>query len=538
MSSSLATIDDLPAEMIRELFKYLSLKDLTACSIVNKRWNSIYTDFRVDSLVVTYRSESEPDFSKWYNSNRRHSDSRKCPDKMFIRLLNRPLLSNLKHLSFCWYKPSEFDLNVLNKFSQLVHLELYADSQGKKVNLNLPMLNVLVIWHDDKLSLISVDCPRVKVLSYREGYPTPEQCKLEVKHPETIWKLDTNMFGPKLAPFKMVECLVTEIFQVISRDTLLSLPSLKELHFNKPIDAVLFPDYTILFDSLDRLKELLNEFLDDLQELKGPDFRFTFAGFQMTKWALKQMDFCIQENSQYPRIFNELVYMKNQDLIDPDASLDFVSCFDYSRLMQATGGEIPSWFFKRFTEIYRVETSAKIQDPEHFRWFLSSVRTLSVLDLENSELGQEFYDQLPTLAPQLTFLNLTDNEDVPNFELRLNFDFVDKLLQLESLFITQELPPELAARLIKKWLAGRLGHGSLYFRWRGNRVQIEKSKKIFKLYKNWSHKSVFKTENPDKILNCLEKLHAYQPRSERGLRLYLSQSVRWIRSHLVRNFRK
>ena len=540
MSSSPATIDDLPAEMIRELFKHLSLKDLTACSIVNKRWHSIYSDFRVDSLVVTYGSESELDFSKWYNSNRRLRDSRQCPHKMFIRLLNRPLLASLKHLSFCWYIPSEFDLNVLNKFSQLVHLEIHSpDLRGKKVvNLSLPTLTVLVLLNYNEYCPVSLDCPLLKVLSYYEGYSVPEEYRLDVKHPETIWKLETNILSFKLTTFNRVECLVTETFRIICRDTLLSLPSLRELQFNQRIDLVLCCDYTILFGSPDRLRELLNEFLDDLQELKGPDFRFIFAGLQMTKWTLEQMDFCVQEPSGYPRIFCELAYMKNQDLIDPDVSLDFVTSFDYSRLMQATNGEIPSWFFKRFTEIHRVDTTAKVQDPEHFRWFLSSLRTLSNLDLKNSELGQEFYDQLPTLAPQLTWLDLNDDENVPNNQLQLNFDFADKLPHLSLLSISQELPPELIARLLT-WLAGRLDHRTLYFSWRGNRVRIIKNQKTFELNKNWSRKRVFRTENPDEILIHLEKLKVYRSPSKRGLRPYLSRSVRWVRSHFVRNcFRK
>ena len=540
MSSSPATIDDLPAEMIHEVFNYLSLKDLTVCSMVNKRWQSIYSDYRVDSLVVTYtNSMSELDFSKWYNSNRRLSDSRQCTHKVFILLVNRQLLMGLKHLTF-WYTPPGFDLNVLNKFSQLVHLEIHSpktegEAEGKAVTLNLPMLNVLLLWFPDERSSVSVDCPLLKVLAYYERYSVPEEeYRLDVKHPETIWKLETNMFGPKLAPFKKVECLVTETFQVISRNTLLSLPSLRELQFNQPIHDVFLSEYSLLFDSPDRLKELLSEFLDDLQELKGPDFRFTFAGFQMTKWALKQMDFCFQENAR--SIFNELVYIKNQDLIDPDASLDFITTFNYSRLMQAER-EIPSWFFKRFTEIHRVETgSDKVQDPEHFRWFLSSLRTLSNLDLKNSELGHEFYDQLPTIAPQLNYL-LTDKYYCRKDE-QLNFDFVFKFRSLETLWIMQELPPELVSPLMT-WLAERSDYGRLSFFWRWNRVRIVKSEKTFDLTKNWSLESIVKTENPDKIIEHLEKIKFYRSPSKQCLRPCLSRSVRWIRSHLVRNcFRK
>lgn len=48
--SSLAkptTIEDLPPEMIRELFKRLNPKDLLACSMVHKRLSSLYSGFKV-----------------------------------------------------------------------------------------------------------------------------------------------------------------------------------------------------------------------------------------------------------------------------------------------------------------------------------------------------------------------------------------------------------------------------------------------------------------------------------------------------------
>lgn len=40
------------------------------------------------------------------------------------------------------------------------------------------------------------------------------------------------MFGPKLTPFKSVECLVIREFEMIKKATLLSLPRLGELRYN------------------------------------------------------------------------------------------------------------------------------------------------------------------------------------------------------------------------------------------------------------------------------------------------------------------
>ena len=107
--------------MICELFKNLRLKDLAACSLVNKRWNSIYSGFRVHRLVIV---ESYFDHeNKWYHSDRLIEDNEWCCSKVFNVLFASPLLSNLKYLALP-NRRSEFDLNRLNSFDQLRQLEI------------------------------------------------------------------------------------------------------------------------------------------------------------------------------------------------------------------------------------------------------------------------------------------------------------------------------------------------------------------------------------------------------------------------------
>ena len=113
------SIDDLPPEMICELFKHLHPIDLAACSMVNMRWHSIYAGFEMHRLVAAnYRF-----FGKWYHSGRTIEDRQRCSLEIFSRLANKPLLSNLKHLTLFTIGVS-FDLNQLNAFRQLVHLEI------------------------------------------------------------------------------------------------------------------------------------------------------------------------------------------------------------------------------------------------------------------------------------------------------------------------------------------------------------------------------------------------------------------------------
>lgn len=560
-STESATINDLPAEMIAELFKHLSPKDLIACSTVSKRWYSIHGDIRLECLAVTPKKAKNPYSDKWSHSGREIVRKEMCHPNLFICLANRPLLTNLKCLAIFLpsdfpAKPFEFDLDELNKFTQLVQLEIsMGHSKKEKVNLCLPKLNVLAVrsnYADSNHHIwsLSVDCPALSVLVYKK--PRGDY-RLDVKHPETIRKLETNLVGENLAQFQGVECLVTQKLEAISLDTLLTLPNLKELHFNQSIIMFLFFEYSNHVGSVDRLKATLSEFLDVLQVLKGSDFRFTFAGFRLTKSTLELMDFGVEEHETYERVFSEHLYMKNRQLIDPDVNLDFVLSFNYSRLMHVAGGEIPSWFFQRFANIQGIEASRPVRDLDHFGWFLSSSRTLH-LQLDRAWLDQDFYDQLPTLTPLLTSLELV--ETAAN-ELQLNFDFVEKLPHLSTIEFRQRASLESVTSLVGVFSKSDLI--SIAFKWSRNRVHIYKSRssklyelkkytdqdgELYQVHMNPKQEPDLKTDSSDEILNYLKDLLIYWYRDvpkeyliSKGPSSYLSRPVGWLRSFFNKSYR-
>ena len=216
------SIDDLPPEMISELFEYLHLKDLAACSMVNKRWHSVYAAFKLHRLAAIDCHPNYPDYelSKWwYDSNRPIHETDRCSPAMFVRLAGKPLLSNLRQLALLPVSRFKFDLNDLNRFSRLEHLEIDIYFFGEGLHLNLPRLKVLAFHYNNVQCALSIDCPELSTLLY----PGEDVDLLEVKHPETIRKLNTDLLGPKLARFKGVESLVTEDFKAINKATLLSL---------------------------------------------------------------------------------------------------------------------------------------------------------------------------------------------------------------------------------------------------------------------------------------------------------------------------
>ena len=509
MDPPTTSIDDLPPEMISELFEYLPLKDLAACSLVNKRWHSIFVSFKLHGLAVfdCHPFSSAP--RMWFNSKQPIRETQRCDPAMFRRLEEKPLLSNLKQLALYGWTLN-FELNKLgHRFPQLMHLQIKVNYLVENVNLNLPRLKVLALHFGDTSSPLSIDCPLLSTLSYNAW--RGDANRLEVKHPETIRKLLMELVGQQLAPFKNIECLVTRQFETISKATLLSLSRLRELRYNVNIESAFWTEAHNGAGTADRLKRKLSEFLDEAKKLRGGDFRFTFAGFQLTKTMLEQIDFGVQVNARGEEcVSNEYVYMKNYHLIEPDA-LHFVYRIDYNGLLSHSTGEFPCCFSQKFTDIQWVEATAKVQDADHFLSFLKSLRSLRRLELTNTGLGQKFYDQLPATAPSLTILYLGDGHCKD--ELQLNFDFIDKLSHLFDLSIEPELSLDSFLFLVR-WL-DKLAAGyfcvqskeELYEITRDvagpSEWRISKYQEVFE--------AVFESENSDEIANFFKTLQDETP---------------------------
>ena len=486
-------IDDLPPEMICELFEYLQPKDLVVCSMVNRRWHSIYAGFKVQSLAII---DPEDPFN-WHESNQPIRKVERCTWWMFCNLKEKPLLSNLKHLALRG-DHLEFDLNKLNRFQQLVHLEIDTHLVGK-VHLNLPRLEVLAIHHWNLRCSVSIDCPLLSTLLYA-GEDEEDAILLKVKHPETIRKLETNMVGRHLAPFKNVRCLVTNQFEAINKATLLSLPALKELRFNRSIGSVFDVKPRQRVSTVDRVKRTLSEFMDEAKKLKGSDFQFTFAGLRLTNVNVEQIDFGVQvDESGRERVHNEYVYMKNYHLIESGA-LHFVRQVHYTRLLSNVTGEFPRCFFQKFTGIETVLVDGVVEDADQFLWFLKSLRFLRCLVLAKTGLGQEFYDQLPASARSLNRLDLRGGREN---ELQLNFDFIDRLSRLSLLYI-EPVSFESVPSLVR--MSGKLAKACFHVRLRAENVEMCKYSGKWIILKKGG--SVFVGQNPDEVVNFIEGLQS------------------------------
>ena len=495
-TKSTISIEDLPPEMISKLFEYLPPKDLALCSMVNRRWHSIHATFKLHRLAAL---DYQPFYELilWHNSNQPIQETERYSPAMFLRLVEKPLLSNLKHLALSGL--FKFDLNELNRFQQLVHLEISLPYLAGKVHLNLPRLRVLAIYYTNEDCVLSIDCPELHTLLYYNHLPIENL--LEVKHPETVSALKTNLVDQQLAPFKNVECLVATDFRAISKVTLHSLPRLKELRYDRDIEHLVEIEFEFEIGTIEEVKRRLSEFLNEAKKLRGRDFRFTFAGFNMANVNVDQIDFSLQESSGRERVSNEYFYMKNYHLIEPGA-LHFIRHVNYTGLLRHVAGEFPRCFSQKFTGIKYVHVDDRIEDPDHLLWFLKSLRFLRSLKLD-VELSQEFYDQLPVAAHSLVCLEFGGCYET---ELQVNFDFIGQFTWLSELMIYQPLSFESFASL-DRWL-GRLKEASIYVRSGGGLLIQKESRstvwRVQEIKRDSPTDPLLETENPDELVSFLE----------------------------------
>ena len=530
------TIEDLPPEMINELFKHLSPKDQFVCSMVNKRWHSIYAALKVHTLIATENPANH--LGNWYHSARRFEVHHRCRMGLFSRLAGRPLLSNLKHLALCETEPT-FDLNQLNRFRQLVQLEIMVDGQhATEVNLSLPKLQVLTFgptpdsWYREykrpNYCLLSIDCPELSVLVHRRTSEYTHM--LNVRHPQTIRKLDADIVGPVLLRFKGVECLVTRQYKAISQATLQSLPRLKELRFNEDIPSTFWREVHIGTDPVVyRMKRTLSEFVAVAKASRGPDFKFIFAGFELSKTSVDMIEFGLNVfRINGEPLCNEYLYAKNYQLLDPDAKLDFIRSVDYSRLVAVTG-EIPVCLLQKFAEVTVVTTSrvAPVQDAARFLRFLNTLR-LRHLCLEDTVLGQEFYDQLPASARSLVSLKLGKHNELPS-----NFDFIREFPCLRSFIIAEgHFSFASLASLVRSLGQSAVGNFKLSFKGNKFRVfyspfskwvvyQCDSSLVRYGVDEHRGLKTVVRNENPEKVVSFFKQFKSKAPKRKERIILIL-----------------
>ena len=434
-----ASIDDLPPEMLSELFKHLNLKHLAVCSMVCKLWNQLISRHKVTRLVVVPRGLKK---ERWWHVSRPVDEYLEvCPLRMFATLLCRPILSSLKHLRINVYHGlAQLEPNDLNLFRQLIHLEVDYPivRPNTEINWILPNLEILKVrlYEHDR---ISIDCPKLKVFSSdcRPGV------SIDVKWPETISTLCAALYGSQLTKFKNIETYkCTAELQFVNDALIEQLPRLKMLEVCGDPQDLYFTLQTV-----DGVREFLKRLLSDRRKVLRSDLKLFFAGIEIVDEALvdrldlQALDVGVGNST---RLSNEHLYFgdypadQRPNLLD---ELEFVQKANYTRLMSLMN-ELPPDYFMRFYHVRCISTSGDIQRPEHFATFIKRLEFVEHLELLYPSLQQEWYDRLPSIC-SLRSITLYESEAI-----ELSFDFLGRFEPfIEMLDVDRELSLNSASSL-------------------------------------------------------------------------------------------
>ena len=454
MTSS-ATIDDLPAEVICcEILSKLHLSEIINCNLVSKRFCAIVSDFRAKRLTIRYPDNAEAS---------KEPSIEVCHPNLFLSQLNKPLLSQLRSLKIENY-PDDFDLNCVNCFSELRHLNIQnANDLKSQIELRLPNLLDFEFIYNGGCQLL-LDTVKLERLVYDQGSNAHGPLgSLELVHPESITTLETHFHGEQLKPFKNVRHLrSSREFKVFYPTTLTYLPNLQSINY-----TVAYPHIFDHFGSWDSIIPTLKSFMDQKRSLKRTDLRVFFGGLELSDHKAID-DYKFEEYSENLERF----YLSNYEHL---VGIQPVYTVNYSNLMNHLASDssfntadrqIPDDYFSRFQLVDRVKVHSRV-DQKHFIWFLKCLKSgIGYLNLENSLLDQSFYEQLPALcSPSLKGLTITEKES-----LIRTWNFIGELKQIISLSLDLELSVPQVNSLLN--LIKDREQFYLYFRFRSKKCKV------------------------------------------------------------------
>lgn len=259
----------LPVEVLVKIWQFSSPTDVSRWAQVNKLWYASYQLlFNIKRLNI---AESSPNYGRLcFDMNEEtHVEPWLVAPQTFAQQFDRAQFKNLQVLVIrCNYLP--IDLNQLNRFQCLTHLEITAETRfGREepTELHLLKLRRFSFYRTDesKLTLIADNLRDLQLVETNNPDTTV------ISHPESIEVLSTDMEAQQLSAFPNVKVLsILNEFDI--HPTILGfLPNLRKVYFDD------FDHVTEEEDEgeelVDRLVYLKLEGLErDRREDQNPDF--------------------------------------------------------------------------------------------------------------------------------------------------------------------------------------------------------------------------------------------------------------------------
>lgn len=433
---------NLPVELWTLIFEnYLSIQDLVNCRLVCRRWHSIVKCLNINSLVI-YDNHPPKYCEKWFGTNneidRIHSFKIIKNYESPTINLDKTIFSKTKKLCFYFARIKIQIHTLINSFKCLEQLELVEfDNLGTtKCDLILPNLQILNFdnsFFEHKTNFCFPKLTNLRIINSRYPYQVN---RIEIRYPESIVEFICKKFNnDQVKKMKNLQSFYCGKMNQVDDDLLAVLTKLETIYFTGE-------------------KNVLNNLIRQKKLYKRNDLKLLYGGINMKMKDLID--------------FTSIHRLDNKDLKMDQNCIEFISknygmvaetlpflCEIYYDSLENSFDSIPSDLGLRLTDLHTVHIVKLVKHPDQPNRFLASLKSLGKiknLDIKNSSLNQEFFDQLPHSLPYLRSLAISEKTD-------FDFNFIFKFKCLEVFRCDQELDLDFVKKVLQHFKCGYISVG-------------------------------------------------------------------------------
>lgn len=403
-------MDELPDLPFQLILDNLDFHDLVRCRQLSKKFKFHVEKMKIDQLSISDH-QSILIKTSCYSIDERINSENSMKTNLFLDYpKDFKLKDQLRRLFLIGIDCSfGFDLNIINTFTQLEHVELEEVKKKflyeENIVIKLEKLKIFKIFNcPDFYPYLSLQTPKLEILK------TEKLNRLIIYHPETIKYLDIFLFCTETEKFFNLEYLKCADFDGWKRNFLAKFVHLKQIHIADSIRICDF-GYSVL-------KVFINFLFRQKLLLDRKDFQIFMQGVPLTGNELDDFDL---KND------NLAFKIKRIDLMDEDYLFDQrkINLNDLMNSMaQHEINDLPEIFFERFSNLQVVKTNEAAINEKNLIWFLNQIKMLNEIEFINSSFNQCFFDSLSdrlSNSNKLICLKIYNNRLIPNFDFIWNF---------------------------------------------------------------------------------------------------------------------
>ena len=434
----------IPHEILCKILLHLPYHEIVSLRVVNKTFRNVIDHLlRIETLVI-YHSVIPVNYRE-FSTNRPfdcHHSLRTANLERIESHLKTPMFSAIRQLKIndelLHRYPNTCEL--LNHFKNLVSLEIAAVRLQQAGTLTLPNLRVLTLHFscfDGNTNKLRLDTPKLERLRFEHFNG---QMNLELLYPETIRYCRVNEFHSIIKSMTGLEYLFVDRWKEELDNRLLhSLPKIKEIH-------------------LGRCGQVFTG-LKDQVKLYDRDVAVYLLGIRFYAVTPELLDTFSFESSQ--RTIE--LWRANFDRLAPAIAGVYYLEYQY---LEENFKRVPSDLVGRLVDLQSVFVGP-IANMNEFLAFFKQCKSLTLLEIKNSSLDQNFYSNLPNACPTLQYLTIKIKEN-QKLLYSLNFDFLFDLKYLLTFTTNKQLSWNFARRMV-----GDLKHATVFrYGYLSNKVHL------------------------------------------------------------------